>query len=164
MLLAIFYTITSNKISKLIYMSNLNNVYTTCPGLMSDGRAQPTDYKSHNTLFNTMKGTFETSFEFREKLQGSGLRDLTEGVRFNLCDTVPAGDIVLDPKINLIIDNTGSFLDAFNPLPGKSNKRFMPEPVESVESVEPVLPEEFGNKRNRSNFERLNKIKKNGPI
>ena len=50
---------------------NLDNAYTSCPGLMSDGRSQPTDYSSHNELFARMKGTSETSYDFREILQGS---------------------------------------------------------------------------------------------
>ena len=39
-------------------MSNLNNVYAVCPGLMSDGRAQPTDYTSHNELLKKMINLF----------------------------------------------------------------------------------------------------------
>jgi hypothetical protein len=97
-------------------MSNLDNVYLTCPGLMSDGRAQKTDYTSHNELLKKMKGNIETSFEFRDKLQGSGLRDLQEGVIFNMCGEVPAGPVVLNKNINLNISNNGSFLDSFGPL------------------------------------------------
>lgn len=97
---------------------NLDNAYTSCPGLMSDGRSQPTDYRSHNELFAKMKGTSETSYDFREKLQGSGLRDLTEGVRFNMCGMVPAGDVAFDPVIRLNIANSGSWLDSFGPLKG----------------------------------------------
>ncbi len=97
-------------------MSNLDNMYTSCPGLMSDGRAQRTDYKSHNETFKLEKGSLETSYDFREKLQASGLRDLEAGVRFNMCGVVPAGDVKLDPTINLNINKTGSYLDAFAPL------------------------------------------------
>lgn len=97
-------------------MSNLDNMYTSCPGLMSDGRSQRTDYKSHNETFKLEKGNLETSYDFREKLQASGLRDLEAGVRFNMCGVVPAGDIVLNPTINLNINKSGSYLDAFAPL------------------------------------------------
>jgi hypothetical protein len=97
-------------------MSNLNNVYPSCPALMSDGRSQPTDYQSHNVLLKQMKGDLTRSFDFRQKLQGSGLRDLEAGVRFTMCDTVPAGNIVLPPQINLNINKSGNFLDAFKPL------------------------------------------------
>ncbi len=108
-------------------MSNLNNVYTSCPGLMSDGRGQRTDYRSHNEVLKEMKGTIEQSYSFREKLQGSGLRDLEEGVRFNMCGVVPAGDVVLPKEMNLNINKTGSYLDAFAPL---SKNTFFIKPAE----------------------------------
>jgi hypothetical protein len=108
-------------------MSNLNNVYTSCPGLMSDGRGQRTDYKSHNEVLKEMKGSIEQSYSFREKLQGSGLRDLEAGVRFNMCGTIPAGDIVLPKQMNLNINNSGSYLDAFGPL---SKNTFFIKPIE----------------------------------
>ena len=96
-------------------MSNLNNVYAVCPGLMSDGRSQPTDYKSHNELLKTMKGDSTNSYDFRVKLQGSGLRDMAENIRFNMCSEIPAGDIKLNPQINIDIEKSGSYLDAFGP-------------------------------------------------
>ena len=97
-------------------MSNLNNVYPSSPALMSDGRSQPTDYQSHNVLLKQMKGDLTRSFDFRQKLQGSGLRDLEASVRFTMGTTVPAGDIVLPSQINLNINKSGNFLDAFKPL------------------------------------------------
>jgi hypothetical protein len=97
-------------------MSNLNNVYPTCPALMSDGRSQTTDYKSHNLLFKNMKGSSETSYAFREKLQTTGLKDLQNSVLFNMCTTAPGGDITIPKEINLEIYNYGSYLDAFKPL------------------------------------------------
>ena len=119
-------------------MSNLNNVYTSCPGLMSDGRAQRTDYKSHNEVLKEMKGTIEQSYSFREKLQGSGLRDLEAGVRFNMCGAIPAGDIILPTEMNLNINKSGSYLDAFGPL---SKNTFFIKPVEpQVVSTQPTLP------------------------
>ncbi len=81
-------------------MSNLDDVYSSCPGLMSDGRAQQTNYKSHNEIFKEMKGNATNSFEFRSKLQGSGLRDLLVDSRFNVCGIVPEGDILLSSQIN----------------------------------------------------------------
>ena len=96
-------------------MSNLNNVYVSCPALMSDGRGNVTDWSSHNELFKTMKGNTETSYDFRAKLQASGLRDLEQGVRFNMCQKDPAGEVVLG-KIALNVNTSGSFLDAFAPL------------------------------------------------
>ncbi len=97
-------------------MSNLDDVYSSCPGLMSDGRAQQTNYKSHNETFKEMKGNATNSFEFRSKLQGSGLRDLLVDSRFNVCGIVPEGDISLSSQINLTINGGGSYLDAFNSL------------------------------------------------
>ena len=117
-------------------MSNLNNVYAVCPGLMSDGRSQPTDYKSHNELLKQMKGNSANSYDFRVKLQGSGLRDMAENIRFNLCNEIPAGDIKLNPKINLDIEKSGSFLDAFGPL---SSNTFFGRPVPKVVVATPEL-------------------------
>ncbi len=117
-------------------MSNLNNVYAVCPGLMSDGRSQNTDYKSHNEVLKEMKGTIENSYDFRVKLQGTGLRDMAENIRYNMCSEIPAGDIKLDPKINLNIQNTGSFLDAFGPL---SSATFFGKPAPKVVVATPEL-------------------------
>ncbi len=97
-------------------MSNLDDVYSSCPGLMSDGRAQQTNYKSHNQTFKDMKGDATNSYEFRSKLQGSGLRDLLVDSRFNMCGIVPQGDISLSSQINLTINGSGSYLDAFGAL------------------------------------------------
>ena len=97
---------------------NLDNAYLSCPGLMSDGRAQPTDYRSHNRVLKEMKGTTETSYDFREKLQGTGLRDLIAGVRFNMCGEIPAGDVSFDPTIRLNVVSDGSWLDSFKPFKG----------------------------------------------
>jgi hypothetical protein len=87
-------------------MSKLNNVYAECPGLMSDGRAQNTDYKSHNEVLKEMKGSIENSYDFRVKLQGTGIRDMAENIRFNMCSEIPAGNIILNPTINLNIENS----------------------------------------------------------
>jgi hypothetical protein len=117
-------------------MSNLDNVYLSCPGLMSDGRAQKTDYTTHNELFKKMKGSSETSYDFREKLQASGLRDITDEVRYNTCSQVPAGDIVLPREIKLNTEGSGSFLDAFGPL---SPNTFFNMPVENIVVKNPEL-------------------------
>jgi hypothetical protein len=100
-------------------MSNLDDVYSSCPGLMSDGRGQQTNYKSHNQTFKDMKGDSTNSYEFRSKLQGSGLRDLLVDSRFNMCGIVPEGDITLSSQINLTINGSGSYLDSFNSLTTK---------------------------------------------
>ena len=122
-------------------MSNLNNTYTSCPGLMSDGRSQTTDYRSHNEILKEMKGSTEQSYAFREKLQGSGLRDLEAGVRFNLCGKVPAGDIILPSTINLNITK-GNYLDAFAPLSKNSFfiKPVTPQVVSSQPTTQSVMP------------------------
>jgi hypothetical protein len=120
----------------IYYMSNLNNVYAECPGLMSDGRAQKTDYKSHNEVLKEMKGSIDNSYDFRVKLQGSGLRDMAENIRFNMCSTVPAGDIKLNPDINLNIEKSGSYLDAFGPL---SANTFFNKPISKVVVATPEL-------------------------
>ena len=116
-------------------MSNLNNVYQQCPGLMSDGRAQPTDYKSRNLVLKQTKGDSLTSYDYRVKLQGSGLRDLADNIRFNLCNEIPAGDIKLDTNINLVVES-GNYLDAFGPLASSS---FFNMPIEKVVVKQPEL-------------------------
>jgi hypothetical protein len=103
---------------------------------MSDGRAQPTDYSSHNELLKKMKGDIDNSYDFRVKLQGSGLRDMAENIRFNLCNEIPSGDIKLNPKINLNIEKSGSYLDAFGPL---SSNTFFSRPIPKVEVLTPEL-------------------------
>ena len=129
-------------------MSKLDNFYSSCPGLMADGRSQTTDYRSHNRLFKIMKGDTETSYDFREKLQGSGLRDMIEGMRFNMCGTVPGGDITLPAQINLNINAEGSYLDAFGSLKGSKSAPYFPEthtpttsavPTSTVFSPAPVI-------------------------
>lgn len=117
-------------------MSNLNNVYAVCPGLMSDGRAQNTDYRSHNEVLKQMKGDITNSYDFKVKLQGSGLRDMAENIRYNMCSQVPTGDIKLNPQINLNIEKSGSFLDAFGPL---SSNTFFGKPVPKVQVLTPEL-------------------------
>jgi hypothetical protein len=101
-------------------MSNLNNVYPTCPPLMSDGRSQNTDYMSHNQVLKNMKGMSETSYSFRENLQANGLKNLQNSTLFNMCTSVPGGDINIPREINLGISKDGSYLDAFKPLSANS--------------------------------------------
>jgi hypothetical protein len=117
-------------------MNNLNNVYLNCPGLMSDGRAQPTDYKSHNLVLKQTKGDIDNSYDYRVKLQGSGLRDMTDNIRFNMCSEVPAGDVVLNRNISLNINNSGSFLDSFGPL---SSNTFFNRPIPKIVVATPEL-------------------------
>ncbi len=112
---------------------NLDNAYLSCPGLMSDGRAQPTDYRSHNRVLKEMKGTTETSYDFREKLQGTGLRDLIAGVRFNMCGEIPAGDVSFDPVIKLNVVTDGSWLDSFKPFKGAMKQQTV-LPIGSLEN------------------------------
>ena len=88
----------------IYYMSKLNNVYPECPGLMSDGRAQNTDYRSRNVVLKQMKGDIDNSYDFRVKLQGSGVRDMADNIRYNMCKENPAGDIKLNRQINLNIE------------------------------------------------------------
>ena len=101
-------------------MSNLNNVYPTCPPLMSDGRSQNTDYKSHNLVLKSMKGSFETSYSFRENLQKTGLKNLQNSIVLNMCANVPGGEITIPREINLGIYKNGSYLDSFKPLSSNS--------------------------------------------
>ena len=116
-------------------MSNLNNVYLNCPGLMSDGRAQPTDYKSHNEVLKTTQQGLPTSYDYRVKLQGSGLRDISDNIRYNLCKEIPSGEIKLNRDIALIVES-GNYLDAFKPLASAS---FFNNPVEKVVVAQPEL-------------------------
>ncbi len=95
-------------------MSNLDNVYVSCPARMSDGRGNVTDWTSHNELLKKMKGSSTISYDFRARLQVSGLKDL-ENNKFNLCDKDPAGNVVLG-EMKLNVNTSGSFLDAFAPL------------------------------------------------
>jgi hypothetical protein len=117
-------------------MSNLNNVYLVCPGLMSDGRSQNTDYKSHNEVLKEMKGSIENSYDFRVKLQGTNIRDMADNIRYNMCSEVPAGDIKLDQKINLNIEQNGSYRDAFGPL---SSNTFFGRPIPKIVVPNPEL-------------------------
>ncbi len=95
-------------------MSNLDNVYVSCPAIMSDGRGNITDWSSHNDLLKKMKGSSAISYDFRARLQVSGLKDL-ENTKFNLCEKDPTGNITLgDMKLN--VNTSGSYLDAFAPL------------------------------------------------
>ena len=116
-------------------MSNLNNVYLNCPGLMSDGRGQPTDYKSHNEILKQTKQDSLTSYDYRVKLQGSGLRDMADNIRYNMCGQVPAGEIKLDRNINLVVA-AGNYLDAFAPL---SSASFFKTPAPPVVVATPEL-------------------------
>lgn len=111
---------------------NLDNTDLSCPGLMSDGRAQPTDYRSHNRVFKEMKGNSENSYDFREKLQSTGLRDLVAGVRFNMCGKVPAGEVSFDPVIRLDTLTDGSWLDSFKPIKGNVKSLSTNDPENST--------------------------------
>ena len=100
-------------------MSNLDNAFQSCPGLMSDGRTSViTDYKSKNETLKEMIGTSTNSYQFRNKLQGNGFTSLKDVSKYNTCSTVPFGDIKFNKKINMEYITTGSFLDAFKPLAG----------------------------------------------
>jgi hypothetical protein len=80
-------------------MSNLNNMYKSCPPLMSDGRSSVlTDYKMKNDTFFEMKGKYTSSYDFRDNLQNVGLPNET---KYNVCGTVPFGDVTLSSKIIL---------------------------------------------------------------
>ena len=80
-------------------MSNLNNMYKSCPPLMSDGRSSVlTDYKMKNDTFLEMKGKFTSSYEFRDNLQNVGLPNEP---KYNVCGTVPYGDVILNKNIVL---------------------------------------------------------------
>lgn len=152
-------------------MSNLNNVYAVCPGLMSDGRSQNTEYRSHNDTLKILKNYTSTdnSYDFKVKLQemtsylgkdasgkvspwlldnilenkylpeygkGSGTRDMADNIRFNMCSEIPAGDVKLNPTIELNINKSGSFLDAFGPL---SSETFFGKPVAKIVVATPEL-------------------------
>jgi len=98
-------------------MSNLDNLFNSCPGLMADGRTSVnTDYKTKNYAFQSMIGTSPNSYDFREKLQKSGLSSITDTNKYNLCSPVPYGNVTISKEIKLDYDTTGNFLDAFKPL------------------------------------------------
>ncbi len=118
-------------------MSNLDNVYVSCPARMSDGRGNITDWTSHNELLKKMKGSSAISYDFRARLQVSGLKDL-ENTKFNLCEKDPAGSVVLgDIKLN--VNTSGSFLDAFAPLSKNSFFNKDRNLVSTLQKVEPPV-------------------------
>ena len=96
-------------------MSNLNNVYGNCPALMSDGRTS-TDYRGHNNILPTMIGSSKNSFVFREQLQKNGYSAITDTSKYVMCTVDPAGEIKIDSNINLNIEPSGNFRDAFQPI------------------------------------------------
>ena len=104
-------------------MSYLNNMYLECPAFMSDGRTSvKTDYLPKNDTFLQNKGTSSNSFQFRDMLQKSGLSDLNNTSKYNMCTKDPYGAVVIDKKINLEYLTSGSYLDAFKPLTSVSYK------------------------------------------
>ena len=104
-------------------MSYLNNMYSECPALMSDGRSSIiTDNLPKNDRFFINKGTSSNSFQYRDMLQKSGVTDLKDTVKYNMCIKDPYGPIIINKKINLEYITNGSFLDAFKPLTSVSYK------------------------------------------
>ncbi len=116
-------------------MSNLDNVYVSCPARMSDGRGNITDWTSHNELLKKMKGSSAISYDFRARLQVSGLKDI-ENTKFNLCEKDPAGNVVLG-EIRLNVNTNGSYLDAFAPL---SKNSFFNKDRSLLSTIPPVAP------------------------
>ena len=103
-------------------MSNLDNLFNSCPGLMADGRTSvKTDYLTKNYTFQSMIGYNTNSYEFRDKLQKTGLSSIGQSDKFNLCSSVPYGDVKISKEIILDYDTTGNFLDAFKPLLSNQN-------------------------------------------
>jgi hypothetical protein len=101
-------------------MSNLDNFFNSCPGLMSDGRGSvKTDYRPKNDTFKASIGTASNSYQYREKLQKSGFSDIDNTTKYNTCGVVPLGDIKYNKEIVLNYDTTGNYLDAFKPLINK---------------------------------------------
>ena len=102
-------------------MSNLDNLFNSCPGLMADGRTSVnTDYLTKNYTFQSMIGVSTNSYDFRDKLQKTGFSSISQNDKFNLCSPVPYGDVTISKEIILDYDTTGSFLDAFKPLVSKN--------------------------------------------
>jgi len=100
-------------------MSNLDNAFQSCPGLMADGRTSViTDYKSKNESFKEIIGTSTNSYQFRNKLQTTGFSSLKDVDKYITCSSVPFGNINFNKTINMEYNTTGSFLDAFKPLAG----------------------------------------------
>lgn len=119
-------------------MSNLDNLFNSCPGLMSDGRSSiNTDYLTKNYSFQSMIGDSTNSYQFRNKLQKTGLTDLTQNSKYNLCSPVPYGDVTISKNIVLNYDTTGNFLDAFKPL--VSNKTLFTARSESSINIQPLI-------------------------
>lgn len=102
-------------------MSNLDNFFNSCPGLMSDGRSSVvTDYRTKNYTFKDSIGTNTNSYQYRAQLQKSGYSDITNTSKYSTCGVVPLGEIKYNKEIVLDYDTTGNFLDAFKPLINKS--------------------------------------------
>ena len=95
-------------------MSNLNNAYISCPPLMSDGRVSVnTDYRPKNDAFKSSIEGISTSFDFRDKLQKNGYSSMTDINKYNVCSTVPYGNVIYNKDIKLDYEKSGSWSDAF---------------------------------------------------
>lgn len=98
-------------------MSNLDNMNTMCPALMSDGRTSVnTDYKSTNDSFKILIDGYSNSYKFRNALQKNGFTNINQENKYNLCTTVPFGNTIYDKNIKLNYATTGSWMDSFKPL------------------------------------------------
>jgi len=98
-------------------MSNLNNMYPSCPALMSDGRdSVQTDYRPKNDAFKDSIAGSTNSFVYRDTLQKNGYSSMTDKNKFNLCGTVPYGNVTYNKEIKLEYSSYGSWSDAFTPL------------------------------------------------
>ena len=136
-------------------MSNLDNLFNSCPGLMADGRTSVnTDYVTKNYTFQSMIGDSQNSYDFRDKLQKSGLSSIDQNAKYNLCSPVPFGDVTISKEIRLDYDTTGNFLDAFKPLVPKtlftartnSSINPLPSPMMTLSTPNPtnaLLPANF---------------------
>ena len=100
-------------------MSNLNNMYISCPAIMSDGRVSVnTDYRPKNDAFKASIAGSSNSFVFRDNLQKKGYTNMTEANKFNLCSVVPYGDVLYNKEIKLDYSTIGSWSDAFQTMKG----------------------------------------------
>jgi hypothetical protein len=105
-------------------MSNLDNFFPSCPGLMSDGRTSViTDYKTKNYTFKENIGTSTNSYQFRDRMQKNGLSNIKDSAKFNTCSTVPLGNIVVNKEIKLEYATGGNLANAFKTLVTKDMQK-----------------------------------------
>jgi len=93
-----------------------NNMYFSCPALMSDGRASiNTDYRPKNDAFLQLRGDMTNSYLFRENLQNKeGAASITNNTsNYTVCNPVPFGTSTFPVGPITLGSKCGNFKDSF---------------------------------------------------